>query len=602
MMAELILVDELVVAFSGDHAGEGPLTVGQLNTLQWLGNGSLYTSVDWVLDLPDGVGLADITESVAVLLGRHESLRTTFTAGAATDEPRQRVISHGELAVAVYRADGEDDPAVVTQRLTERLQATPFRLDDQLPVRVGVAVRDDRPLTAVIVGTHLAADCGSLMRLGEQFAELVRHPDRRVVGPRGHQPLDQAAQEHTPAGQRRLASTLEHWRRLLLRMPQCLYAAPVVDRDAGGPLTGFLESPAVARALPLVAARTGASRPMVLLAAYGALLARRTGEHDLAFATVVHNRVGAHLHDYIGTLAQDSLLAFDAATSSFDELVRRVGAATIAANRYGMFRADRLRAVQREAGQARGTFFQRDCAVNIMGFAGDPAPAASDADARATARAVEQAVAALGESRLRWWEPPSFRVMLLLRVVDIGGDPVLGLTTDDTSRVPASELSAMLYAMEALVVAAAAGDVDLSRDPALSAIPPLRRGSEWLRVGASWVEWPAVRRLVDDALGEHGARVFALPAGPDRADLVAYLVADATMGTPEQAHAACMTAVERSFMAVTPGYYVLCGSAPDDPADLAAWRARPVVAQGDGRPATRPAATPPVEPAMSAGR
>lgn len=588
-MSDLTLVDQVVVPFEGDRAGSGPLTVGQLNTLQWLGNGSLFTSVEWVLDVPAGTTLDDITESVAVLLARHESLRTTFRTGDG--EPSQHVARCGELVVDVYAAappgaaDADSASAsawlkAVNQALTDRLQANPFRLDDQLPVRVGVALHDGRPVAAVLVCTHLVADCGSLVRLGEQFAELLRDPARRVVGARGHQPLDQALAERTPRGRRRLAATLEYWRRHLVGMPQCLYAAPVVDPSGGGPLTGFLESRAVSLALPLIAARTGTSRPMVLLAAYCAVLARRTGRHDLVFASVVNNRIGAHLHDYIGTIAQDSLVAIDAGTTSFDELIRRAGVASMAATRYGMFEQDELVRVQREAGQAGGTFFQRDCAVNIMGL-----PTAS-----AGAGGAAAAVAALAESRLRWWVPPSFRVMLLLRVIEIGGVPVLGLTTNDTSRVPDSDLAALLRAIESLVVAAAAGDVDLTTVDALAGIEPVRRGAEWLRVGPSWVEWPQVQRLVEEALGRHLGRVFALPAPDGGARLVAYLVAGDGMRTPEQAHAACMAAVEHHLMAVTPSRYVLCADAPDAPDevdDLVAWQGRTVVAEGDGRPPAR---------------
>ncbi|MFY1701262.1 condensation domain-containing protein [Micromonospora sp. WMMA1923] len=600
-MFELTLVDQLVVAFKGERAGRGPLTVGQLNTLQWLGNGSLFTSVEWVLDLPAGTTLDDVTESMAVLLARHESLRTLFHPDGTDDsgEPTQQVVDSGELRVDVYAVDpagtgtapaatapaGTADPAdgdgraesdrltAITQVLTDRLQEAPFRVDEQLPVRVGVAVRDGRPIIAVIACTHLAADCGSLVRLGEQFARLVRDPASRTVGPRGHQPLDQALRERTPQGRARLTATLGYWRRHLVDLPQCLYAAPVVADDGGGPLSGFLESPAIALALPLVAARTGTSRPMVLLAAYCALVARRTGNRELVFASVVNNRIGAHLHDYVGTLAQDSLVAVDAGTTSFDELIRRAGAASLIANRHGMFRQDELVETQRAAGRARGSFFQRDCAVNIMGLGGG---GTVGGDAR-------DAVAAVPHSRLRWWVPPSFRVMLMLRVIEIGGLPVLGLTTDDTLRVPADELATLLRAMEALVVAAAAGDVDLASTDTMAAVTPLRRGPEWLRVGPSWVEWPQAQQLVAEALGAHHGRVFALPAADGGASLVAYAIAGTGLDTPEQAHAACLAAVERHFMTVTPGYYVLCADSPDDSDDLAAWQGRPVVAAGDGR-------------------
>ncbi|MDU0287738.1 hypothetical protein [Saccharothrix longispora] len=43
------------------------------------------------------------------------------------------------------------------------------------------------------------------------------------------------------------------------------------------------------------------------------------------------------------------------------------------------------------------------------------------------------------------------------------------------------------------------------------------------------------------------------------------------MRTPEQAHALCMAALPEHLNALTPRYYVVCATAPPDPADPAAW-------------------------------
>jgi hypothetical protein len=87
-----------------------------------------------------------------------------------------------------------------------------------------------------------------------------------------------------------------------------------------------------------------------------------------------------------------------------------------------------------------------------------------------------------------------------------------------------------------------------------------------------------VQHLVDDALAPAVARVFA-PAGGR--PLVARLTATGAVRTPAQAHARCMAALARHPTAITPRHYVICRTAPADPADPAAWPAP--AAAGTGR-------------------
>jgi hypothetical protein len=74
----LIPVGHRYVGFSGHRDADGPLTLGQSNTLQWVTDIRLYTRMtDWALDLPEGATLDDIAAAFSVLMARHESLRTT---------------------------------------------------------------------------------------------------------------------------------------------------------------------------------------------------------------------------------------------------------------------------------------------------------------------------------------------------------------------------------------------------------------------------------------------------------------------------------------------------------------------------------------------
>ena len=64
---------------------------------------------------------------------------------------------------------------------------------------------------------------------------------------------------------------------------------------------------------------------------------------------------------------------------------------------------------------------------------------------------------------------------------------------------------------------------------------------------------------------------------------MAYLAAPEPV-SPAELHATCLAAIGSRTDVLTPHEYVVCAGAPADPADLAGWRARPVLARGSGRP------------------
>jgi hypothetical protein len=181
---------------------------------------------------------------------------------------------------------------------------------------------------------------------------------------------------------------------------------------------------------------------------------------------------------------------------------------------------------------------------------------------------------------------------LRFQFIDIGSALVFRLWAADTGRVPPAEMEALLRAVERLIVAAAAGDVDLARLGEITGVEPVVRDVGWLYVDSCWVELCEVRRLVRDALPGSASGVFAVSghagsghAGSDHLGnpaLVAF-VAGEGVGTPEQAHVACMAALAGRYTAMTPGRYVICDRPPEDPDDLAGWQHQQVLTDGDGR-------------------
>src|SRR3984957_10217322 len=351
--------------FTGARGGAGPLTVGQARALSWVADTTQPTRmIDWILGLPPGAVLDDVIAAWRVLMARHEALRTSYPPGP---KPVQGVRRSGELVIDVYEAGPQ--PAEIwpdlTAELARRLRSTEFDVTTELPVRVGGALANGVPRSAVVVLSHVAVDFGSMELLGREFSALAANPASADLPPAGHQPLDRPADERSPRGRSRADAALRSWRHQLERMPQCLYAVPY---GAGSyrpePAEFELRSAAGALALRHIAARTGATKSTAVLAALGAVLSWRTGHDECAFPVVVSNRYGRHLHGYVGPIARSGLLSLAVSGRSFDELVQAAATAMLRAGRSALVdHAELVKAFAR-AEYDRGIAFRRACVVN----------------------------------------------------------------------------------------------------------------------------------------------------------------------------------------------------------------------------------------------
>src|ERR1700735_4284530 len=82
-------VRSIPVKFPGERAGEGRLALGQLTSHEWLSRtpDQVNAFLCAELPVPAVVSADDVAEATAVLIERHESLRTTYMPG---EQPRQR--------------------------------------------------------------------------------------------------------------------------------------------------------------------------------------------------------------------------------------------------------------------------------------------------------------------------------------------------------------------------------------------------------------------------------------------------------------------------------------------------------------------------------
>jgi hypothetical protein len=564
------------VEFTGERAGEGPLTLGQLDLYDWLSENPdhLYVILCVELPVPAVVSVGDAAEAAAALIARHESLRTTYVPG---EPPRQRVAAVGvQLLEVCSLGEGQwgprDRPAVagaLVRWLRESSHPGPR------PVRMAVAIAPDagdRVIACAAAFTHLAVDNGAIEILKRDFAGLLGDPARRQAVRPGHQPLDQAELEATPAERRRADAALDYLREQSRRIPRCLYALQGA-RTSGESLAVELSSVAAAMAVRRVAARTRTSRSNVVLAAICAVVARRASYRQLVFPVSSSNRFERHLVNYVGPLAQSSIATVEIAGRSFDELAGHTWTTVIEASRHGRYDTAKLAAMDKLAEHERGLRLPpHDPWFNSL------VPESWSGLTAGVGFQPEEIEVALARTELRWRPLPVSALPIRFRLNQIDGCLRLDMWSGDAGLVPRAELESVLRAVERLLVAAAHGDVPGGRMPEIIGLEPIAGTAHRILVDYCWVDVADVQRLVDDAVAPAVAHVFASAGGRP---LVAHLAATDAVHTPEQAHARCMAVLARHPTAITPRHYVICRTAPSDPSDPTAWPAP--MATGTGR-------------------
>ncbi len=280
---------------------------------------------EWVLDrlqpgtgaynVPGGgrvvgssVDLRILERSVQEIVRRHESLRTTFAAGA-DGEPVQVIAP--ELHIAIPLIDLSALPAAARraeeQRLSHAEWAAPFDLERGPLVRVRVARLSAEEHLLLATTHHIVSDGWSMMGVFyRELAALYRAFAAGRPSPLPELPIQYADfavwQRRRLAGES-LAKQVDYWRRQLagvapLELPTDR-PGPPLQRFEGGKVPFHL-SPEVAAGLRAAAQRQGASLFMALLAGFSALLGRCSGQDDLAVGTYAGNRDRTELEGLIG--------------------------------------------------------------------------------------------------------------------------------------------------------------------------------------------------------------------------------------------------------------------------------------------------------------
>ncbi|RKT55884.1 non-ribosomal peptide synthase/polyketide synthase [Saccharothrix australiensis] len=264
------------------------------------------TPTAWRLRGPLDVGA--LRRAVNGLVARHESLRTTF------DDAGQVVREPFDVPLTV---EGRPWEQVVRQEAT-----TPFDLREGPLVRARLVRVADDDHVFVLTLHHIVTDGWSTGVLARDLGALYAGDE---LPPLPVQYVDFTAWQEAPP--------VDYWARRLAGVPPLELPTdrprPAV-RTGAGAMRSFTVPAEVAAAVKELARRHGDTVFTTLVAACQALLARYTGQDDIAVGTAVSGRGRAELDDVVGLFVNTVVLRSTVDTRrSFTELLTGVRSAVL---------------------------------------------------------------------------------------------------------------------------------------------------------------------------------------------------------------------------------------------------------------------------------
>jgi len=267
--------------------------------------------------------------SFRALLERHESLRTTFES---IDQVPHQVI-HAEIHAEIERLDlqAEAEPEGSLRQLTRERHGRPFDLAKGPLLRFALARLGPRDVVFLLVMHHIISDGWSMSVLVRELTVLYEAAVKGKKSPlpplRLQYPDVAAWQRQRLTGEWR-SQLIEFWRRQLDGELEPLLLPTDVPRSRGPAVrleVAALELPeSLGRAVRELGKGKRSTPFMILLAAFGTLLYRYSGQRDLRIGTPIANRNHKEMEGILGFLLNTLVLRlrFDG-SKGFADLLRQ---------------------------------------------------------------------------------------------------------------------------------------------------------------------------------------------------------------------------------------------------------------------------------------
>lgn len=622
----MVTITRVMVPFDGGRCGTTKATFGQRAVwfeLKVIEPHTQVLNINQLVEVPAGLTLPDVLAALGDLLLRHECLRARFRV----DDQGvlwQDLAGRGEFPIEVWEVERSQDAEAAAEAATDEFDLARLPLDR--PVRMLLGVVDGVPSLLVVGVSHLAADMLSVRLICGDLADLLgarASGQPAPVLPARRQPLDQAAIEQSAAGQRNRGQVLTSWHRRLETVPRTMFPAPPAADGADRYLHAILTSQALPLAVDVLGRRHQVSTAIAVMAAEAILLGHQAAADQCAIQVSVGNRTAPDMAASAGVFKQHSLAVIDLRDASFDQIVRRTWKAWLLAQRTGWYDPAEVTALRRGLELSRGVALDLACVFNDLRRTTQPVMAEV---------APERILTVASASTFSYEKSAAYYAKFQLRLKEEGldagrrqpppGSPrrVLMHAFADGWVLPPGKLRELMFGIERLLIwqatdeAAAEQVLDPQTIADRTGMPAPVARSGWVRLYGGLVEVAAVSRLLSAAAADTcpqataGPRVAVLRrpglGSGDDERLIGYVaVRDGAAPTPEQLHQACVARLTNApphgllipdevitsyppqwLSAVAPQHYVVCADVPGMPYDDAGWLARPVLAEGTGRP------------------
>ncbi len=324
------------------RAREGALPLSFAQQRLWLLDqiepNSVAYSIPLAVKLDGALDVDALARSLAEIVRRHESLRTTFPA--TSGEPRQEIDEpsfHLALVDLSSMPDAEREPEA--RRLVDEDARRPFDLGRGPLFRATLVRLAERSSLLLLAMHHIVSDGWSLGVLVEELGALYGAFSRGRPSPLPELDLhyaDYARWQRAWLRGAELDRQLAYWKSALDGAPPALELPSIRPRPPHQTYHGAMHtrdlSPALLQALDALARREGSTRFMVLLAAFQLLLGRYSGQDDIVVGSPIAGRLRAETQGLIGlflnTLALRTRLDGE---PTFRALIARVREVTLGA-------------------------------------------------------------------------------------------------------------------------------------------------------------------------------------------------------------------------------------------------------------------------------
>ncbi|KAF3884862.1 MULTISPECIES: amino acid adenylation domain-containing protein [Nostocales] len=274
-----------------------------------------------------------LQQSLDAIVAHHEALRTNFIVSVdgspiqIFQEPRSV-----ELKIVDFLHEQKSEINPQLSDYLNREAHRPFNLSSDLMLRATLCYVDHQEYVLLLVMHHIASDGWSMGILWQQLATVYEAFAQKLPNPLPKLPIQYADfaiwQRQRLSGQV-LNQQLDYWKdqlagaNTILELPTDKPRPPV--QTYRGAMQSLILPQTLAASLTMRSQQEGVTLFMTLLAAFGTLLHRYTGQEDILIGSPIAGRNRAELEDLIGFFINTVVLRVNCSENpSFSTLLNRV--------------------------------------------------------------------------------------------------------------------------------------------------------------------------------------------------------------------------------------------------------------------------------------